>query len=157
MNPDNIVNKHHSTSAVSTCDVALEKKKLKRDLLSAADAFVIDHTRLPRIEEEFYDVCSEPLGLPVDSGIKFGKILLKKIEKNKEKVHWRIITLVREPISRGISDLFQDVERFFPDLIDGNGKVEKSRAIELLQERFRNYDESTDYVCAWFDRVKKCI
>lgn len=104
-----------------------------------------------------YQEYRRSLGEPVDGSVKFKEMFLKKIDKNKAKVHWRIITLVREPISRAISGLFQDVEQHYPVLIDENGRVKKSHAIELLQEKFGSFDESTDYVCTWFDRELKSV
>jgi len=86
--------------------------------------------------------------------IKRSKMLRKKIDK-KKGVQWKIITLVREPIGREISDFFQVVDRYYPDLIDENGDVNKSSAIEFLQERLANYDESTNYTSTWFDKELK--
>lgn len=86
--------------------------------------------------------------------IKLSKILRKKIDKTKDR-RWKIITLIREPIGRDISDFFENVETQHPNLIDENGNVKKSQAIEFLQKKFMNYDELTNYTCTWFDKELK--
>ena len=84
--------------------------------------------------------------------IKTGKLLCSKIENDPERP-WKIITLTREPIGRDISALFQTMERKLPEEIDENGKIRDiSHVIEILHNRFKNYDESTDYACTWFDK-----
>jgi hypothetical protein len=92
----------------------------------------------------------------VPSHIRRGKILRKKIDKTKD-AQWKIITLVREPVIRDISSLFENLELLYPDLIDENGDMKKSDAIEFLQKRLMNYDESTSYTCKWFDREIKSV
>lgn len=86
--------------------------------------------------------------------IQLSKALRKKIDKAKG-VQWQIIALVREPISRDISDLFQNIKSFYPHLIDENGNIRESDCLEFLQKMFMNYNELTDYACTWFDRELK--
>jgi len=82
------------------------------------------------------------------------KILRKKMDTQKN-VRWKIISLVREPILRDISDLFQVVDRYYPQLIDSNGNVDATEAANFLEKQFDNYDESTNYTCTWFDKEIK--
>jgi hypothetical protein len=88
--------------------------------------------------------------------IKIGKILRKKIEKDRDQVHWKIITLVREQISREISHFFQDAE-FSHSYFNDNGKIITHRAIKILQDKFLNYDESTDHASTWFNKELRSV
>ncbi len=99
--------------------------------------------------EKYY--CSKNLSL---EHLQVSKELREKIDTTTRK-NWKIITLVREPISRDISDVFQNIERFYPHLIDENGNIKKKEVIEFLKELFIQYDERTDYTCTWFDRELK--
>ncbi|VEP16806.1 conserved hypothetical protein [Hyella patelloides LEGE 07179] len=64
-------------------------------------------------------------------------------------IKWKIITLVRDPIIREISIFFQQKEHRFPNGIDTN------EIIDILQQKFASFKESTDYVCTWFEREIK--
>lgn len=86
--------------------------------------------------------------------VKIGKILAQRIEKDKTKP-WKIITLTREPISNRISHLFQNPRLFNPNLLNENGKIEESFAVEYILNTFKNFNESTDYIANWFDRELK--
>lgn len=89
--------------------------------------------------------------------IPFSKILRRQIEKYRARAHYKIITLVREQVGRQISDFFQNVETYWPNLIDEYGRVKVDDAIEFLRDIFMNYDESTDYASNWFDRELKAM
>lgn len=60
----------------------------------------------------------------------------------------KAITLVRDPIARDVSDLFQNPELWgFTD-----GDLDAEQASRLMQTHFENFDEESDYFCRWFDR-----
>ena len=96
--------------------------------------------------EEFFLSLKKPIR---SAHLRRSKMLREIIDKNS-KVRWKIITLVREPIGRDISDLFQSIDRYYPELIE-NGNIKKRQTVEFMQEKFMNYDESTNYTCTWFD------
>lgn len=89
--------------------------------------------------------------------VRLYPILRRKIEEDKTKVNWRIITSVREPISREISDFFENVEVDWPNLIDENGRLETNNTIDFLRNMLINYDESSDYASTWFDKELKTV
>lgn len=93
------------------------------------------------------------LEMPVTAQhIKRSKLLRKAMVKRQERgKRWKIITLVREPIGRDISDFFENVHKYYPYLIDEPGKIKREESIRHLQEIFMNYDPATDYACTWFD------
>ena len=71
-------------------------------------------------------------------------------------VHWRLITLVRDPVARHVSDLFQNFLDT-PQLRGREGNELAEAAIEVLRQRMAAFDEDTDYVCNWFDRQIKSV
>lgn len=76
--------------------------------------------------------------------------LRQKIQSG-EPIQWKIITLVREPISREISEFFQYLPSLYPELLDEAGNLEKDRALKVLQTKFLFYKPENNYTCRWFD------
>lgn len=77
-----------------------------------------------------------------ESGYK----LAEKFDKERNKfAHKRlkVITLVREPIARDISDLFENYYRYIP------GQLEAGIDFDKMIEHFKNFDH--DYALNWFD------
>lgn len=62
-----------------------------------------------------------------------------------------VVTLVREPVRREVSEFFQYVEALHPELLDKDGSLKTERAARVLQARFMFFDESSNYTCRWFD------
>ncbi len=62
---------------------------------------------------------------------------------------WQVITIVRDPVARQLSDIYQN-----PGVVGEakDGVPSAERVLEHLTEYFRNFDESTDFVCRWFQR-----
>ncbi len=83
---------------------------------------------LPELHESFH------------SNIKLGYDILNFIEKHPQK-KLRIITLVREPVMRGISDLFQNWRHLYDDIEE----IDNTK----LKERVENIKH--DYTLNWFD------
>ena len=73
------------------------------------------------------------------------------IDRLGSRAQWKIITLVRDPFRRYLSDLFQNLDRFLPGL-------EKAAAdpLAILRKHIENYlmrfDEKSDPACCWFDK-----
>jgi hypothetical protein len=84
------------------------------------------------------------------------RILRRRLDRDPQ-ASWFIITLVRDPVARTISEFFELVRIFYPELITSDGSVHADRAIEVLQRAFENFDESTDRACTWFDRELKAV
>ncbi len=72
-------------------------------------------------------------------------------------IKWRIVTLVRDPVARTISDTFQNGDRFLPHLVGRTDEVAFKEVLEYLLKKFRNFNESKNYVCTWFDREMKVV
>ena len=72
--------------------------------------------------------------------------------RSDDSINWKIITLVREPISREISEFFQYFHSMYPELLDDAGNiVNEARALRILQTKFMFYNPETNYTCRWFD------
>lgn len=103
--------------------------------------------------EEFHQ---KTLKIPWESTphIQTSQFLRDKI-RSDDHVKWKIITLVREPISREISEFFQYVHSMYPELLDEDGMLEKERTLRILQTKFMFYNVQKNYTCRWFDMEMK--
>jgi len=111
----------------------------------------LSHNGIRNAEQYYQSLRSPILANPM---MIRGKTLRKKLDKGKASAY-KIITLVRDPIRRDISNFFQNIESFWPDFIDEMGDVKRRETIKFLQEKSHQFDESTDYVCRWFDEELK--
>lgn len=83
--------------------------------------------------------------------IKYNRLLRRKID-NCKNVKWKIITLVREPIAKEISTLFQVGAKVNRNLIDETGEFDVSLVLKYFNDRFDKFDESIDNANLWFDK-----
>lgn len=103
-----------------------------------------------------------------DSGsrhVRVSKVLQKRVDELTRRC--LIITGVREPISRTVSAVFQNMHRLYPELLDEEGRVKKATALELLQRKIHNFGrrsfpgyhwfDSVDFACNWFDEELKQV
>ena len=82
--------------------------------------------------------------------IQTSEFLREKIQTDPGS-QWKVITLVRDPVMREVSEFFQYVHSMYPELLDEAGNIEKERAIKLLQTRLMFYNPEKNYTCRWFD------
>ena len=104
--------------------------------------------------EQFY------LSLPrphIPNHIVIGKQLREMIDDTRGKIQWNIITLVRDPVARTISDLFENLDDLLPGVSRLSQKDMEAQIHSYLADRFANFDEATDYVCTWFDKEIKDV
>jgi hypothetical protein len=102
--------------------------------------------------EEFF----RNLRNPINPGhLRRSKVLRQIIDRNGRK-KWKVITLVREPIGRDISDFFQTLDRYHPELVE-NGEIKTSEVSELLVKNFSSYDPNADYTSTWLDKELKNV
>ncbi len=73
------------------------------------------------------------------------------------KIRWKVITLVREPIARAISDVFQNVYAIIPRINRLSEKEAFASVSEHILEHLNSFNEANDYVCTWFDREIKAV
>ncbi len=76
---------------------------------------------------------------------------LRETFHNDKTIQWKVITLVRDPVSREISEFFQYLSSLYPELLDKDGNLEKKRALKILRTKFMFYNPVKNYTCRWFD------
>lgn len=81
-----------------------------------------------------------------DSGVILAQKIKEELNVNKMK-RVKFITLVREPVSRDISDLFENYSSYFP------GLQENGLNFDNLMNKFRSFD--FNYTLEWLDRELK--
>jgi len=88
-------------------------------------------------------------GLPYDWHL--GRALGERIEKLDRALQVQVVTLVRDPIAREVSGLFQNPEFASTELRDRHGRYDVERTVEFLENALCAAD-ACDYVHNWFDR-----
>ncbi|MDJ0662083.1 MAG: putative capsular polysaccharide synthesis family protein [Crocosphaera sp.] len=78
--------------------------------------------------------------------------LHEQIKKGLDQKKWKIITLVRDPISKNISSFFENLSNPF---FYRNGTIENQDLDELIQQFLDNFHHQ--WVLNWFDRNIKNI
>jgi len=77
--------------------------------------------------------------------------LRQKIEENSDNIPWKIITLVRDPIMREISDFFFSFHRH-PSLIDKKDRSLKAHCLRILKKELSGrLNNRHSWVLTWFD------
>ncbi len=91
---------------------------------------------------------------PVDNldYIRKSKELRKQIDKNPRQ-HWKLISLVREPIARNIGSFFQNIAEYIPDWKEQYKKGTLS--LDQLQKYFLNNQSIHIAADWWFDKQLK--
>jgi len=69
---------------------------------------------------------------------------------------FKIISMVRDPIGRQISDVFQNPEIMEMDIRNPDELIDKNKAMALIQDKFSDL-KTFDYVFEWFDRELKSV
>ncbi|NQT91098.1 MAG: hypothetical protein HQ558_07585 [Candidatus Omnitrophica bacterium] len=82
---------------------------------------------------------------------------LRRLIDENPGVRWKIITGVREPVIREISDVFQNLERDMPDLDKDDEEASLERIRRHVLKIFKDFNETTDYTCCWFDKELKDV
>lgn len=84
------------------------------------------------------------------------RALIKKIKKMSGG-RIKLISLVRDPIARTISDLFENTNLFSNNLPDQNGQDREKALKRYLEDLFAGFEEQKDYASTWFDQEMKPV
>ena len=107
--------------------------------------------------KEAEDYCVSRSNGNVPEHIIIGKRLRYQIDRDNGIRRWKIITLAREPVAREISNIFENMELILPNSNNTHANNKFSEIYDYLIERFDNFDESSNYVCNWFDKEIKSV
>lgn len=81
--------------------------------------------------------------------LRRSKLLRKNIIIGETNL--KIITLVRDPISRIISDAIQNIRIFTPQFIISRKSLDYDKLLKHIELQIENYDISKGYAETWFD------
>jgi hypothetical protein len=70
---------------------------------------------------------------------------------------WKVITLVREPVARAISGVFQNSSRTMPELATCSDEDAFHKVCQRILHDCRRFNEEQDHACTWFDLEMKGI
>ena len=85
------------------------------------------------------------------------KKLRELMDKTWGRIRWKVITLVREPVARTVSDVFQNMPAIIPRIHSLNENEAIGNVSNYILEYFTTFNEENDYVCSWFDREIKDV
>jgi hypothetical protein len=87
-----------------------------------------------------------------------GCALSRRIQAAPPGRRFRVITLVRDPIAREVSGIFQVPELYGPDLVDAERRFDVERVLARLRVRFCEEPENgCGYTFTWFDREVRAV
>jgi Putative capsular polysaccharide synthesis protein/Sulfotransferase family len=86
--------------------------------------------------------------------LKVSKYLVDTLQKESKNRHWKIITLVREPIGRNISAFFQNINTYYENFIEqyNEGLITRKE----IEEKFFN-ECSHNWPLDWLDKEIKDV
>lgn len=70
-------------------------------------------------------------------------------------VSWptKIISLVRDPVARMVSDIFENARWLYPHVLDKRtDRIVPDLVVRDIEAWLENFDEKSDYVSSWFDK-----
>ncbi len=87
--------------------------------------------------------------------LEYAALLRKKIDENKNDVPWKIVTLVRDPIMRDISDFFFTFHKRL-ELMDKEGQLLHRESLKTLtRELTAQLSKPKSWTLSWFDTELK--
>lgn len=78
------------------------------------------------------------------------RALRRKLDRHGGPI--QVITLVRDPVAREISDVFENMSIHDGSLLTDKSEVDVAMTLDRLNSSFANFDETKNYACTWFDR-----
>lgn len=93
----------------------------------------------------------QTLGKGMPEHVRVGRELRRAIDAGGLR-RALVVTLVRDPVARDISDFFQNLRLHDDHMLGADGLPEWERVVTHLSGMFARFDEANDYTCAWFSR-----
>jgi len=106
-----------------------------------------------RLEEDAYFRKSRKFfHKPAKPGLFQSHYLNKQLSRNKQSTRWKVITLVRDPIARNVSGLFQTIERWIPDFYDRYSRkaIDTDELAEIFLHNYHGKRDPYELPFHWF-------
>ena len=89
--------------------------------------------------------------------LKNDRLLRKKIDKNFDSINWKIITLVRDPVMREISNFFFTFHKH-PEIVGKKEQLLNETSLRVLKDDLnKRLGGGEDWSLTWFDRELKKV
>ncbi|MEB3214130.1 MAG: putative capsular polysaccharide synthesis family protein [Leptolyngbyaceae bacterium] len=135
----------------STLRVSLRRSPLKRPVY-----------QVHRLSEEGVNNYREkyetaPHSIHLADNLAISETLRKTLlETNEAMPKLSVITLTRDPVAAMLSTFFQALDnRRGHEFRNADGTPQTDRIISVIHRKFKEFDESTNRICTWFDRELK--
>ena len=96
-----------------------------------------------------------PSGIP--DHLRRSREIYQMIAETSPGNKWKIISLVRDPIARAISSVFQNMSDLFPGIENCESVFALDQIETHLLHQIEEFDESSDFACTWFDKELKAV
>ena len=136
---------------IGSSSVFYSLKKVKRSH-PIFHCHYISHEHIQQIDE-YYKSINKSNSNTIYVTKKMGNFLRNKI--NSGRYHWKIISLVRDPVSLEVSDFFQNIIRDLNQADLSPNPVIVNKYQKYIKKRFENYNEKTNFYCNWFNHELK--
>lgn len=93
--------------------------------------------------------------VPVPYHIDLGMALRKRIIRGSFN-KFKIISMVRDPIGRQVSNIFENPDLLDTDIRNSDGLVDAVKILKFIEKKFAE-DSFFDYVFNWFDKELKKV
>ena len=93
--------------------------------------------------------------VPIPYHIDLGIALRKRIIRNHSD-RFKIISMVRDPVGRQISDVFQNPEIMEMNIRNSDGLINKDKTVGFINEKFCDL-KTFEYIFEWFNRELKSV
>lgn len=87
-------------------------------------------------------------GIPVH--LQRSICLSNKISKSSS-VRWKVVTIIREPVGREVSNVFQNLNDTNPETINKKSSYDVDRISRIVNGVLEGFNEDTNFTCKWID------
>jgi tetratricopeptide (TPR) repeat protein len=94
---------------------------------------------------------------PIPKLIQISRKTRSMLDNAPPTARFKIITATREPVSRIVSDTFQNMKRFVPAAVNKPFEQAFQLITEYIRSFIANLDPANDYLHNWFDRQIKGV
>lgn len=112
--------------------------------------FQVHHLARQGLSEAVQQFRKNAGNIPLDEHLIYGLLLRRKITLGKA-TRFKVITLVRDPIARQLSFVFETCEKYDYGIRNAQGQIEVDRLQDLLRRRFAPDNETRWNPQCWFD------